>query len=862
MGTASVALVCICGNAQAGDPPPVVVDSIEPAEIVQGQVPQPTLQVFGSDFIEGLPSETNRPTVTLRQPGKGGAEFSALAWVNFAGTVATLPADLINLLQAPLGVYDVIVTRPTDGASDTLEGAFTVTDGEPDPGEIALVVRSAWGGPVNDVEVVGNLAYAAIGRRLVILDVSDATNPVEVGSLNIMPGVEGVAVRDSYAFLAAHKPYKFCVADVSDPTNPVLVSAGAGEPFSHDVELYGDFAYVRATTGQLIVIDVTDPQSVVLPPHNLPSGDVAAISIVGDLLYVGTSPICCEADLRIYDLASDPMNPVLLGSLADVGKQTTGLAVEGDYAYWTVRHEGEPDTSSLQVVNVSDPLAPFIAGSYDNGSVIEHILWDVAFSGGYAYVADATDSYVGTPAKWSFAEGLVVLDIATDPANPTVVGTFKTHASVQGVEVVGNRAYLHDAGEGLILLDVSDPTNPVRLGNYHSPATLRQMEKVGDLLFIADAWNGFTVLNVADTAHPEVVSVYFAEHEDDLGLNASGLVFQDDRVYLSTGHLGLEVIDVSNPAEPVFLGAFRIPSNPACTTYRPVALSGDVAHIGWYLTDCGGQPQWVFVNLDVSDPAGIFELGDLDPINSGGPPRQIAVNEQGIAFIGPNANELTIDTSDPENPFVVQFGDIESVVGVALEGDTRLYLASDETTLEGVSGLYIQDVTDPANPVLLAHVDENYPLGNGVELNLAYSIAVQDERAYVIGRGCSPPGDTCGIQVAYVLDVSSRIAPALLDTVPYVGGTESAIYVDEPFVYATNEFEGPNDPAIGLMVMEVVGLNPVGDLDGDGSVGASDLLILLVSWGSCPPKGDCPADLNDDGSVGAADLLILLVNWG
>lgn len=52
-----------------------------------------------------------------------------------------------------------------------------------------------------------------------------------------------------------------------------------------------------------------------------------------------------------------------------------------------------------------------------------------------------------------------------------------------------------------------------------------------------------------------------------------------------------------------------------------------------------------------------------------------------------------------------------------------------------------------------------------------------------------------------------------------------------------------------------------GDLDGDGIVGASDLLILLVSWGLCDDCDDCPADLNGDCSVGAADLLILLVNW-
>ncbi len=49
------------------------------------------------------------------------------------------------------------------------------------------------------------------------------------------------------------------------------------------------------------------------------------------------------------------------------------------------------------------------------------------------------------------------------------------------------------------------------------------------------------------------------------------------------------------------------------------------------------------------------------------------------------------------------------------------------------------------------------------------------------------------------------------------------------------------------------------DLDGNGSVGASDLLSLLVSWGPC--KG-CPADFDGNGSVDESDLVALLANWG
>ncbi len=51
----------------------------------------------------------------------------------------------------------------------------------------------------------------------------------------------------------------------------------------------------------------------------------------------------------------------------------------------------------------------------------------------------------------------------------------------------------------------------------------------------------------------------------------------------------------------------------------------------------------------------------------------------------------------------------------------------------------------------------------------------------------------------------------------------------------------------------------VADLDGDGTVDASDLAELLGSWGKC---AGCPADLNGDGEVGPFDLALVLGAWG
>ncbi len=49
------------------------------------------------------------------------------------------------------------------------------------------------------------------------------------------------------------------------------------------------------------------------------------------------------------------------------------------------------------------------------------------------------------------------------------------------------------------------------------------------------------------------------------------------------------------------------------------------------------------------------------------------------------------------------------------------------------------------------------------------------------------------------------------------------------------------------------------DLDGDGTVAVSDLLLVLSVWGPCE---DCPEDLDGNGFVGVSDLLEVLAAWG
>lgn len=80
----------------------------------------------------------------------------------------------------------------------------------------------------------------------------------------------------------------------------------------------------------------------------------------------------------------------------------------------------------------------------------------------------------------------------------------------------------------------------------------------------------------------------------------------------------------------------------------------------------------------------------------------------------------------------------------------------------------------------------------------------------------------------------------------------------------------PDDPPpvtlLGLRWKAEFGCLSLADIDGDGSVGAADLSLLLAQWGEVDPglpfDPFAPdADLDGDGAVGAADLSLLLADW-
>jgi len=81
-------------------------------------------------------------------------------------------------------------------------------------------------------------------------------------------------------------------------------------------------------------------------------------------------------------------------------------------------------------------------------------------------------------------------------------------------------------------------------------------------------------------------------------------------------------------------------------------------------------------------------------------------------------------------------------------------------------------------------------------------------------------------------------------------------------VQGPEDFEDPTAPFnVAFKLIGEVDAGPVGDIDDDGTVGVSDLLLLLGEWGDCDDPNNCPGDLDNNNTIDVNDLLILLANW-
>ncbi|MEE8156248.1 MAG: FG-GAP repeat protein [Phycisphaerales bacterium] len=153
------------------------------------------------------------------------------------------------------------------------------------------------------------------------------------------------------------------------------------------------------------------------------------------------------------------------------------------------------------------------------------------------------------------------------------------------------------------------------------------------------------------------------------------------------------------------------------------------------------------------------------------------------------------------------------------------------------------------------------PDGNSSSDNFGASVAIQGD-TLVVGASHDAPSGAAHIFTRDARGIWSEHAKLLQSDGGPNDNFGAAVTFDDDTIIVGARADDDNGSSSGsAYVFDATGTpgNCPWDLDDNGIVGASDLLSLLVQWGSDPGG---PPDFDGDGNVGASDLLALLVNWG
>jgi hypothetical protein len=511
------------------------------------------------------------------------------------------------------------------------------------------------------------------------------------------------------------------IIDATNPALPVKIgslSTGAGAVTA--VQVIGARAYLSGLG--MSIVDVGDPRRPKLLGRAVPSLVVDDMDVVGNLAYIAAD----TNGLQIVDVLN-PAAPVVKGSYA--GK-ATAIRTIGTTAYVAAE-------SGLTVIDASVPAAPQLRGSY---SSLDRSV-DVQVAGSSIYLADQDG-------------GLRVLD-AADPIRPTLVSAFDGVGSVSKLHVHDGRAYLVaqslNAGLELDLTTVA----PTRLrGIVPGLAQANGIQMVGSLAYVATGQDGLQIIDITTPHYPRRVGGFARYNFGDASslFSVEEVRVVGNRAYILDSERGLLALDISNPSIPLLLNP-----TPASTGGGALGASfevvGTTAYVGsgtgnFYIYDFGNPRQPKLLG-SLSVPGGVQDLAVAN----------------GFAYVAAGGSGFRIiDVHTPSAPSARgSYATPATAYGIDVAGNLA-YVANGPD-----NGLLILDVSNPNAPSLRGHL----PLAGSTQ-----RVEVDGTLAYV-GNGAT----------LQVVDITNPAAPTLratFDTPGYILGALRA----SPLIYTAAGIAG------------------------------------------------------------------------
>lgn len=522
-------------------------------------------------------------------------------------------------------------------------------------------------------------------ESLIILDVSEPASPELLGMLPIPGGVLRLEAVDSFVYVNTAGFTTFRVVDVSNPHQPFLrgsVPIGAASGIA--LAAKGSIAYsgTFAIFSDFLIIDATDPDN--LQTYPFPSWMPVEAHVHEDLLFVGSIGV-----LEIYDVAN-PLAPQRLSEFSTSANPRAIIA--NDFIVYIADYL----PSSIKAIDVSNPAQPYLRGSYNTP------LPTIIAGSGIGSSSAIANGYLYTTAT----SGLLILNIE-NPDSLEFTGFFPTSEATQDAVVQDDLAYIIAGNAGLWILDISEVSNPRSLGNLNLGSYPQDIVVDRNLAFVLandvnnpqDSLRGLWIIEVSDPATPSVLVHYTGILNYDLAYTPNQIAQWGNLIMITQSPAGgnspvLEVVDVTNPSQPIRAGLFYSSFNP-----RDIAVKDTVVYLATSSSSGNGQLKL----LSIANPSQPVEISTILQTCYA-----VAVRDS-IAYVAGGDTFYTVNVAHPHAPFVS--GAIYSDVfghDIAVAGNFAYWV--------GRNQLEVFDITNPNTPRSVARYGKiGFPI-YGVEV--------------------------------------------------------------------------------------------------------------------------------------------------
>lgn len=549
-----------------------------------------------------------------------------------------------------------------------------------------ISLEQLWNSGVPRMEglfVCSDITYLADGvNGLVIVNVSDPSNPRKVGSYQDDLSINNIFINENLAFTFGSM--KITILDVSDILIPKFLSSINIDLFSsemiRDFAVFNNFLFLACST-ELLIFDITNPKEPV-KMSQITNFQSTKIVVFNDLLFCLTyqqNLFDITYSLQIYDLTNS-FKPNLTGGcfIEKSGTFIQSVVVSSSHLYVATYEK-------IYAINITNIASPYIEGSIiipglalsekklalQSESLLDHnglvfcadtingllvynfsnpvspyLITKFDFGQQAITLAEENDLIYLCTSKEFFSQTNLEIISITDPSQPFLVGSYRCNGQITDIIVDEYIAYISisssPSNNSLEVIDVSNPSNPTLVGVYstslHMDFLQLTIDKINNLLFTGNGENSFSILNITNPLKPvEIV-------RQITGFNTIDLEIEEDLLFVVDWNQfgGYAIYNVSNP-------------------YFPILLSSK--SLNAFIYDLYYDSRYLYLTTDYS-PLVIYDLENiqspirLDSFSNGliNYPCKVTINGT-KAYIARDANGLIIlEISDTANiKEIIQF---------------------------------------------------------------------------------------------------------------------------------------------------------------------------------------------------------------